>query len=261
MPPVPSALATALLGAALALGAAAAQAEPLHVVSSGGLGAATDRLAAEFAQRSGQEVDTARGPSMGGTHNAIPQRLARHEPVDVVLGVSEALDALMAQGLLAAGSKVELADSTIACAVRHGAPHPDMGSVDGVRNALLAAHSVAWSDSASGRYIDREMIPRLGIVQQMQGKGRAIPAVPVGEVVARGEAEFGCQQRSELLPIAGIDIVGDLPAPLQRVTAFSVAIVAGSAREAQARAFIEFLRTPHAAEVIRATGLEPRAGR
>ncbi len=234
-----------------------ALAEPLTVVSSGGFAAAYKKLVAEWQKQPDHEVNSQWGPSMGATKNAIPQRLDRKEPIDVVIMVGDALDKLMATGQLVPGSKVVLADSTIACAVPQGAPRPDISTVDKLRQTLLNARSVAWSDSASGEYIEREMLPKLGIAEQMRGKGRKIPATPVGEIIASKEADFGCQQRSELLPVHGIDIVGDLPADVQYVTEFSAAVVASSPRRDEATRFLRFLATPENAEVIRSTGLVP----
>jgi molybdate transport system substrate-binding protein len=154
---------------------------------------------------------------------------------------------------------VVLADSTIACAVPKGRPRPDIGTIEGLKAALLSARSVAWSDSASGEYIEREMLDKLGIAAQVRPKGRKIPATPVGEVIAKQEADFGCQQRSELLPVQGIDIVGDLPPEVQSVTQFSAAIVATSPHKEEARRFLQFLSAPQNAGVIRDTGLVPKA--
>ena len=249
----------ALVAAAAMSVAGAALADPLVVASSGGFAAAYKQLVAQWQKQPGHEVRSEWGPSMGQTHNAIPQRLARNEPVDVVIMVGGALDKLMASGQLVPGSKVALADSTIACAVPHGAPKPDIHTVDGLKSALLAAHSVAWSDSASGEYIEREMLGKLGIGEQVRAKGHKIPATPVGEIIARHEADFGCQQRSELLPVQGIDIVGDLPDEVQYVTPFSAAVVASSAHKDEARQFLQFLSSPQNAGVIRETGLVPKA--
>jgi molybdate transport system substrate-binding protein len=196
---------------------------------------------------------------MGATKNAIPARLARGEPVDVVIMVGDALDKLMAEGKLEPGSKVVLADSPIACAVRHGAARPDIHTVEGLRQAFLRASRVAYSDSASGEYIRRELLNKLGIQQQMQGKAAQIPATPVGEIIAHGEADFGCQQRSELKPVQGIDIVGLLPAEVQLKTQFAGAIVRGAPHAEAGRALLRFLAAPANAPAIEATGLEPAA--
>ena len=109
--------------------------------------------------------------------------------------------------------------------MKAGAPRPDISTVEGLKRALLAAKSIAYSDSASGVYIQNEMFKRLGIEDQVKGKARMIPAIPVGEVVARGEAEIGFQQISELKPIKGIDLVGPLPPQVQQYTVFSAGVV------------------------------------
>lgn len=246
--------------AALALAAGgAAQAAELRVVSSGGFAQAYKDLSTAYEKASGDHLVSEWGPSMGTTANAIPARLARGEAVDVVIMVGEALDKLMAEGRFEPGSKVVLANSPIACAVRHGAAHPDIGSVDGLRTAFLRAPRVAYSDSASGEYIKRQLMDKLGIRQQMEGKAAQIPATPVGEIIAKGGADFGCQQRSELKPVQGIDIVGLLPQEVQLKTEFSGALVRGSRHPEAGRALLRFLAAPENAPAIEATGLEPVA--
>lgn len=173
--------------------------------------------------------------------------------------VGGALDTLMDRGELVPGRKVLLADSRIACAVPAGQPKPDLSNVASVRQAFLDAPSVAWSDSASGEYIQHEMLARLGIETEVKKKGKQIPATPVGEILAKREAAFGCQQHSELQPVHGIDIIGELPDELQRVTPYAAAIVKGSKHPEEARAFIRYLAAPTNADVIKATGLTPTA--
>jgi molybdate transport system substrate-binding protein len=244
--------------AALALAAgASAQAADIHVVSSGGFAQAYKELSGPFEHASGDHLVSEWGPSMGATKNAIPARLARSEPIDVVIMVGDALDKLMAEGRLEPGSKVVLANSPIACAVPHGAPKPDISTVDGLRQAFLKAHHVAYSDSASGEYIKRQLMDRLGIRQQMEGKAAQIPATPVGEIVAHGEADFGCQQRSELKPVQGIDIVGLLPGSVQLETQFSGAVVRGAQHAEAGRKLLRFLASPANAGTVEATGLQP----
>jgi molybdate transport system substrate-binding protein len=194
---------------------------------------------------------------MGDTRDAVPQRLARDEPIDVLIMVEYALDGLAQQGKVIANSRMGLARSGIGVVVKEGAPEPDISSADALRQALLNARSVAYSDSASGVYIQNEMFKRLGIEEQMKGKARKIPAEPVGAVVARGEAEIGFQQISELKPIHGITLVGPLPAELQKYTVFSAGIVTGSKEQDTARALIQFLAAPQAAPVVADSGMEP----
>jgi molybdate transport system substrate-binding protein len=246
----------ALTGLALAA-AASAHATDIRVVSSGGFAQAYKNLSSSYEHVSGDHLVSEWGPSMGSTKNAIPARLARGEPVDVVIMVGDALDKLMAEGRLEPGSKVVLANSPIACAVRHGAAKPDIATVDGLRQAFLRASHVAYSDSASGEYIKHQLLDKLGIRQQMEGKAAQIPATPVGEIIAHGEADFGCQQRSELKPVPGIDIVGLLPQEVQLETQFSGAVVRGAEHAEAARELLRFLASPANAGAIEATGLEP----
>ena len=246
----------ALTTLALAAGAPVHAAD-LRVISSGGFAQAYKDLSGPYERASGEHLVSEWGPSMGATRNAIPARLARGEPIDVVIMVGDSLDQLMAEGRLEPGSKVVLANSPIACAVRHGAAKPDIGTVDGLRAAFLHADRVAYSDSASGEYIKRQLLDKLGIRQQMEGRAAQIPATPVGEIIAHGEADFGCQQRSELKPVQGIDIVGLIPQEVQLKTQFSGAVVRGASHPEAARGLLRFLAAPANAAAIEATGLEP----
>jgi molybdate transport system substrate-binding protein len=141
-------------------------------------------------------------------------------------------------------------------AVRAGARKPDIRSVEGLKQALLAAKSVAYSASVSGDYLVRELFPKLGIADQLQSKSQRIERERVGDVVARGDAEIGFQQISELLPIQGIDLVGPLPPEVQRVTVFSAGIAAGSKHTDAARALIRFLASPAASSAVVKSGME-----
>jgi molybdate transport system substrate-binding protein len=236
-----------------------AQAAEIRVMISGGLSAAYNALVPEFERSSGHKTITAYGPSMGTTQNAIPVRLERGEPADVLILVGYALGELMKQGKVVPGSRVDLVNSKIAVAVKAGAPKPDISSADALKRALLAAKSVAYSDSASGVYISTEMFGKLGIAEEMKDKAKKIPATPVAEIVARGEAEIGFQQISELKPVAGIDIVGPLPDALQKVTVFSAGIASVSKEPEAGKALINFLASPAARDTIIRSGLEPIA--
>ena len=240
--------------------AGSAQAAEVHVMISGGLSAAYNALVPEFEKATGNKVITAYGPSMGTTVNAIPMRLERGEPADVLILVGYALGDLIKQGKVVPDSRVDLVNSKIGVAVKSGAPRPDISSADAIKRALLAAKSVAYSDSASGVYVSTEMFEKLGISAEMKDKAKKIPATPVAEIVARGEAELGFQQISELKPVAGIDIVGPLPDALQKVTVFSAGIATVSKEPEAGKALIKFLASPAARETIVNSGLEPIAG-
>jgi molybdate transport system substrate-binding protein len=236
-----------------------ASAAEVRVMISGGLTAAYNALVPEFERATGHKVITAYGPSMGTTVNAIPVRLERGEPADVLILVGYALGDLIKQGKVVADSRVDLVKSPIGVAVKAGAPKPDISSPDALKQALLAAKSVAYSDSASGVYVSTEMFAKLGIAEQMKDKARKIPATPVGEIVAHGDAEIGLQQISELKPVTGIDIIGPLPSELQKITVFSAGIAGVSKEPDAGRALIKFLASPAARDTIVKSGLEPIA--
>jgi molybdate transport system substrate-binding protein len=249
---------TLALGAIIALSmAGSASAAEVKVMISGGLTAAYKALVPEFEKATGNTVVTAYGPSMGTTTNAIPVRLERGEPVDVLILVGYALDDLIKKGQATADSKVELVRSPIGIAVKAGAPKPDISSVDALTRSLKAAKTVAYSDSASGVYVSTELFARLGIADEMKGKARMIPATPVGEIVAHGDAEIGFQQISELKPVEGIDIVGPLPAEVQKITVFSAGVSSTSKEPDAAKALIKFLSSAQAAPVLVKSGLDP----
>jgi molybdate transport system substrate-binding protein len=243
--------------AAALLLAGSARAAEVRVMISGGLTAAYNELVPEFERQTGNKVLTAYGPSMGTTVNAIPVRLERGEPADVLIMVGYALGDLVKQGKVIADSRVDLVKSPIGIAVKSGAPKPDISSADAVKRALLAAKSIAYSDSASGVYVSTEMFGKLGIADAMKDKAKKIPATPVGEIVAHGDAEIGLQQISELKPVHGIDIVGPLPDDLQKITVFSAGIATASKEPDAGKDLIKFLASPGASATIVKNGLEP----
>jgi len=248
------------IAAALMFAGTAGAAE-VHVMISGGLTAAFNALVPEFERSTGHKVITAYGPSMGTTTNAIPVRLERGEAADVLIMVGYALGDLVKQGKVVPDSRVDLVNSRIGVAVKAGAPKPDISSVDALKRALLTAKSVAYSDSASGVYISDEMFDKLGIAEAMRDKAKKVPATPVAEIVARGEAELGFQQISELMPVAGIEIVGPLPDELQKITVFAAGIASVSKEPEAAKSLVKFLASPAARNVITKSGLEPIASR
>ena len=246
-----------LLGSAVA--ATNVQAAELKVMSSGGFTAAYKLLGPKFASSTGNTLDTLLGPSMGQSPEAIPNRLARGEPADVVIMVGYALDDLIKQGKVIPGSRVELADSRIGMAVRDGAPKPDISSVEALKETLLHARSIAYSDSASGVYIERELFKRLGIEDQVKARAKMIPKIPVASVVANGDYEVGFQQVSELLPVRGATFVGKIPESVQSVTRYAAGIPVGAQHPEEAKALLDYLASPAAQDAVKSTGLDPVA--
>lgn len=240
----------------LVLGGTACGAE-IRVMNSGGFTAAYRVLAPEFERVTGHRLVTAWGASMGETPDAIPVRLHRGEHADVLIMVGSALDQLIEKGQAACDVRVDLAGSGIGMAVRKGSARPKIGTVEAFKRALLDAKSIAYSDSASGVYLSTVLFQRLGVADTIRGKSRKIEGEPVGNVVARGEAELGFQQISELLPVPGIDVVGPLPPEIQKTTMFSACSSKTATTPDAARALVRFLSSPAAAPAIINSGLEP----
>jgi molybdate transport system substrate-binding protein len=202
---------------------------------------------------------------MGDSPEAIPARLGRGEAADVVILDGGAADELAKRGMVRPGSQVELARSLVGMVVRDGAPKPDIASVEAFKKTLLAAKSIAYSDSGSGTYLSTRLFAQLGIADQLAGKSRKVRGPPSGEpvaaVVARGEAEIGFQQVSELLHVPGVTFVGALPAELQPGFSFAGAVTAGAREPAAAGALLRYLSSPQAAPVITNAGLAPARSR
>lgn len=237
--------------------AAAARPAEVTVVTSGAFTAAYLELAPQYERATHNKLITQFGPSMGTTHNAIPQRLARGEAIDVVIMAAPALADLIKHGKVRADTRIDLVQSKIGMAVKAGAPKPDISTVDALKRTLLAAKSIGYSDSASGVYLATELFPKLGVMDQIKAKCKKIEADPVGGAVAAGEVEIGFQQISELRPVKGIDIVGELPPGAQRVTVFAAGIPTTSKHPDAAQALIHWLASPAAYTAIKKSGLEP----
>ncbi len=252
------------LGSAFLLAAGAASAADLHVMISAGFFGAYSELGPAFERASGHRLITTRGPSMGDSPESIPARLARGETADVVIMDGGAADELATKGLARADSRVELARSQVGMVVRAGAAQPDIGSVEAFRKALLAAKSIAYSDSGSGAYLSTTLFAKLGVAEQVAGKSRKVRGPPSGEpvaaVVARGEAEIGFQQVAELIRVPGVTFVGAIPAELQPGFNFAGAVTSKARQPDAAAALLRFLASPGAAPAILKAGLTPPSG-
>ena len=193
--------------------------------------------------------------SVGGVDAA--KRVQAGEPFDVVVLASEAIDQLIAAGRVVADSKTDLVRSGVAIAVRRGAPRPDIGTEEALRGALLAARTLGYSTGPSGAALQK-LFDRWGIAETLRGRiVQAPPGVPVGTLVARGEVELGFQQRSELIHLEGIEVLGSMPPGLEIVTTFSGGLCAVSTQPEAVRALLDFMRSPEAAEAKRRQGMEP----
>lgn len=240
----------------LALWSGGAQAGTVTVMISGGLNTAYRALAPQFEKASGDTLVTVEGASMGANPTAIPARLDRGEPADVIIVLRQAMDGLIAKGQVTSSSVTDIGIGHIAMAVRVGSPKPDIHSVAAFRKAILAARSIACTDSAGGNYLRQVVFKRLGIAKEMAAKTVTVSGAPVGPGLARGDYEFGFQQLSELKTLPGIEVVGLIPPKLQQATVFSAAIATKATNPKGARDLVRLLASPEAAPVIEASGLE-----
>jgi molybdate transport system substrate-binding protein len=241
-----------IVAAAFLLFPSMAQTSEIKLLASGALKQAYLELLPKFAAESGHEVV----PAWSSTTD-IQKRVAAGEVADLVILGDSGTQALIKDGKLIASTRAVFAKSGIYIAVGSGAPKPDIGSADGLKQSLLAAKSVGYSEGASGTYLVG-MFQKLGIYGQIKSKASIAKAnEPVGEKVAQGEAEIGFHQLSELMPVKGIDIVGPLPAELQFITVFSGALHHQAKEPSAAEMLIKFLTAPAAAEGMKKYGLEP----
>jgi molybdate transport system substrate-binding protein len=243
---------TKAVAAAMVIGTSTAYADEIKVIASAAVKEFVLDLVPAFEKSSGHKVTTI----WGGTE-AITKRISGGEVVDIVLIAAPNIQKLISEGRLVAGSRADVAKSGIGVAVRAGLPQPDISSGEAVKKAVLAAKSIAYSSGPSGFYID-SLFNKMGIADQIKDKVKQTPSgVQVGEVVARGEADLGFQQVSELLHLKGIHHLGPLPADIEHLTVFSAGLhTAGTAPEA-AKALMKFLTGPEAGPIIRKGGMEP----
>jgi molybdate transport system substrate-binding protein len=229
-----------------------AQAAEVRVASSGAIKEAYVELVANFERATGHEVLT----TWGGTES-VTKRVRDGEVFDLVIVSAPNVDRLVGEGKLIAGSRVDVAKSGVGVAVRDGLPKPDVSSGDAVKKAVLDAKSVAYSSGPSGFYLV-DLFKKMGITDQIKHKVKQTPSgVQVGDLLARGEADLGFQQVSELVHVKDIQYLGPLPADIQHTTTFSVGLHAKAPEPDAAMALVKALTASEAAPVIRRTGMEP----
>ena len=209
-------------------------------------------LAAAWQQQAGRSIAF---ESVGGVDAA--RRVQAGEAFDVVVLAADAIDKLLAGGHALAGSRVDLVRSGVAVAVRAGAAKPDIATPDAFKRALLAAKTVGYSQGPSGVHF-MTVLAKLGITEEVKAKGVVPPlGQRVGALVAKGDAEIGVQQITELLLIPGIDFIGPLPKELQANIVYATATPANAKERQGAAALVKFLSSEPALPVIKKMGLEP----
>jgi molybdate transport system substrate-binding protein len=244
---------SAALGAAgFLMLAGMADAAEIKVLASNAIKEAYLELVPQFEKTSENKVVT----TWAGTVD-IMKRMAAGETFDLVIMSGASLDELVKRGNIVPGSRVDLVKSGVGVAVRTGAPKPDISSGDALKKTLLSAKSIGLSTGPSGVYV-AGLFQRMGIADEIKPKLKQVPpGVPVGTIIASGEAEIGFQQVSELIHVAGIDYIGPLPADVQHITVFSGGIHVGTKQPDAAKALVKFITAPAAVPVIKKHGLEP----
>src|SRR5215467_4596153 len=245
-----------IIGMAFALGTHVEAAE-IRVISTGGARAVMTSLVPEFERKSGHKV----GIDFG-TPGTIRDRLLQGEAADVAVAIAAILPDLEKAGKIAAGTRMEFAASYVGAVVRAGAPKLDVTTPDGLKRAILAAKTVALSDPKAGTQLGATFIgaaDRLGFGAELRSRTKLIlgPGSDVAEAVARGEAELGVTLISEILPVTGVALGGELPADVMPPTVIHAFVVSGAKDPETAKVFLDFLRSPDATRIIEAKGMKP----
>ena len=241
----------------LLLFSSAALAAEINVMISGGLTPVLEAVKGRFETESGHKLRVVRGGSLGGSPNAIPERLERGEPADVLVMVGDGFDALAKRGHTVQASRVDIAKSSIAMGVKVGNPKPDISTVEALKATLLAAKAVAISRSASGVYMETVLYPRLGIADEMRPKTLKATDELVGHILMRDEAPIGFQQLSEIRSVPGVEPAGFLPGDTQKITMFSAGMATKAVQREAGKSLIDYLASGKVREAIVAAGLEP----
>ena len=230
------------------------KAADIKVISGGAFKQVLNALAEQYGNASGNKLDL--------TYRTVGQHLqlikSGEESFDVAVLTPDAIDGLIKDGKVVAGSRADLAKTGVGVAVKAGAPLPDISSVDAFKRALLAAKSVAYIDPAaggsSGIYVGR-LLERLGIAAEVNAKAKLIHGGAVADHIADGEAEIGIHQISEILPVKGVVLVGPLPADIQNFTFYSAGV--GATAKDGASELVKLRAGPNAVAISKPKCMEP----
>jgi molybdate transport system substrate-binding protein len=239
----------AAIGLVFMLAPATADAAELTALISNSLKTAMEELAPQFENATGHKLQI----TFGST-DPLKVRIEKGEAIDVAILGEAATDDLVKQGKLVAATRAVIARSGLGVAIRKGAPRPDLSTTEAFKRMLINAKSIAYTEKGlTGIYL-KGLFQRLGIANELTAKTKDTSAVAA---VAKGEAEIGVTQASEILPAAGVDFAGPLPSEIQSYTILPGAIVTGAKQADAAKVLLKFLASPEAARVMKAKGLEP----
>lgn len=230
----------------------------VKVLISGGFSGPYEKVLPEFERSTGIKVETGSGASQGTGPQTIGAQLARGVPADVVILSREGLTELIAAGRIVAGTDADLARTPLGVAVRAGSAKPDVSTVDAFKRVLTTAKTVAVPSSTSGIFLQREVLPKLGIADRVNVK-----ATPRGSeaaaMVAAGNADIAVMPVSEIVHAPGVELAGVIADSIQLNQVFAAAVVSGSQQTEAAKRLIAFLASERASAAIRDGGMEPLA--
>ena len=247
-------LTAAVAGFAVLLAAAvSASAAEIKVISSNALKTVLEELTPAFEKATEHKLVIQWGAAV-----PLKAEIEKGASFDLAILTVAGIDDLIKQGKLAGPTRAVLANSGAGVAVRKGAPKPDISTVDAFKRALINAKSVAYVEQGGTGIYLKALLPRLGLAEALKDKLVLLPPEnPAAHAVANGEAEIGMTQISEILPYAGAELVGPLPAEIQLTTSFATAVGANAKQSAPAQGLIRFLTARTAAPVFKAKGLDP----
>ena len=224
----------------------------IRLLSTLALKGAVGRLAGQYQTESGARIDADFAPTL-----VLLDRIRRGEGADVVILTREGLDELVGEGRVLADSCVDLARSYVGLAVKAGAIRPDISSEAALRETLLGARAVAYSQLGASGILFAQLIERLGIAAEINARAIIIPQGFTAEKLLTGEADLAVQQISELKQVTGIDVIGPIPHALQTPAVFSAGRMAGSKLSEQGDRLLRYLASSAVAPVLQESGLEP----
>jgi len=246
----------AAIGMFLVAQAAFGHAATINVYSTIAMRGVLEELVPQFQKESGNTLAIT-----WGTAAMLTKRIEAGEPADVAILTQANIEALSKDGKIAAGTDVELAASSIAVAIKSGARKPDISTAEALKETLLKAKSIAYSDPASGGASGvyfAKLLEQMGIAEEMKAKTKhPPPGGNAASLVATREAELAIQQKPEIMNVAGVDVVGLLPADLNKVTTFAAGVTSASKNAEAGKTFLKFLQSPEAAAIFKASGFGP----
>jgi molybdate transport system substrate-binding protein len=240
------------LVAVLCLGPASAA--EIRLIAAMALKDAYGELVPQYERATGDSVNIDWSPTV-----RVAQRLEGGEKADIVILTAKGVDDLIAKGVVAAGSRVDLARSPIGVAIRSGAPRPDLSSAEGVRKSLLASRSIVISGGTSSFYL-KDLFQKMGIAEAIAPHLHQYgpeSGTNVAKVLAQGEGDLGFTQAPQFLNVKGIDYLGPLPAEIQDVTLFSAGVVRSASAPDEAKRLLRFLTAPESDRVLKKYALNP----